>query len=362
MTGILDGLMAVPFGLWVLLTHRGLKRWMVPPALLTGAVSVAVLVGSFRWLDGLMDAHARGELAFERDVPGWLEGADWVESAWLAGLVAAEWSLNLVWSLLTSQGFALIGYFLVGSLILWYCFSIVYEALAGPFLDEVQARLEIRWFRSDPRSRLERPNDIPPERCLALLIRSGVIAVALVLALLFVPGLAWGWALLGVPLGLLPAFVADRRFGPWCAWVARVEGRALLASLQASVLTTFFLVVAFPLYFVPFFGYFLFAGVTGFATAVGLSDIPFERRGWPFRMRVAFVVRHLLPFIAFGIVAGALLAIPIVGPLLMVPSASIGGLWLICRLDKRHTRPAEAPRIQAGSDAAPLGATPLGTK
>ena len=28
----------------------------------------------------------------------------------------------------------------------------------------------------------------------------------------------------------------------------------------------------------------------------------------------------------------------IIGPVLMVPAASIGGLWLVCRLDKAHLR------------------------
>jgi len=78
--------------------------------------------------------------------------------------------------------------------------------------------------------------------------------------------------------------------------------------------------------------------VAGFATAIGLLDIPFERRGIRVRQRLRFVFRNLPAMLAFGIVAGLLLAVPVAGPILMVPSASIGGLWLLCRLDKEALR------------------------
>lgn len=361
-SGVLDGLWAVPHGLLLFLRHRRLKRWMLPPLVLTGLVSIALLVTTFRWLDGLLEAHRGGELEFARDLPGWLEGWGWIEGLATGGIVGAEWAANLLWGLVTSKGLALVGYFFVGSLVLWYCFSIVYEAVAGPFLDEVQARLEIRWFDEDPRSRLERPNDLPAERCLTLVTRSVLLFAALALVVVFVPAIPWWTALVALPASFLPAVRSEPRFGPWLRWVGRVEGRAVLASLQASLLTTFFLVLAFPLYFVPVVGYFLFAAVTGFATAVGLLDIPFERRGWSFSMRMRFVGRNLLPFVAFGMVSGALLAVPLFGPVLMVPAASIGGLWLICRLDKAHQRPAGAPAIVASpaqppdrSSGQPLG-------
>ena len=51
-------------------------------------------------------------------------------------------------------------------------------------------------------------------------------------------------------------------------------------------------------------------------------------------MRLRFILGNLPALVAFGVVAGFLLAVPILGPVLMVPSASIGGLWLLCRLDK----------------------------
>lgn len=348
LTGVVDGLLAVPQGLLLFVRHRGLKRWMLPPLILTLAISLGVLVTLFGWLDALIESGTEGELAFDRGLPEWLVEWGWVQSAWAGVVVGLEWCANLLWDIVGAKGLHLVGYFLVGSLVLWYCFSIVYEAFAGPFLDEVQARLETRWFREDPRSRLERPNDLPAERCLTLTIESAVLLALGIALVVFVDALPWWIAIPMIPLAVVPAILKEPRFGPWLRWVGHVEGRAIWASLQASILTTIFLLLALPLYFVPIVGYFLFAMVTGFATAVGLLDIPFERRGWPFAMRMRFVFRNLLAFLAFGVVSGALLAVPLIGPVLMVPAASIGGLWLICRLDKRAARPSDVPTIEPG--------------
>ena len=180
-------------------------------------------------------------------------------------------------------------------------------------------------------------------RCVRLSAGGGALAAVILALGFFLPALPFVWALVAAPLGFLPFALADRRYGAWLGWVARVEGRALWASLQASVVTGVLVLFALPLYFVPGVGYLLFAMVTGFATAVGLLDIPFERRGWPLRQRFAFLVRNLLPMLSFGVVAGLLLAVPILGPVLMVPSASIGGLWLLCRLDKGSLRDGGSP-------------------
>ena len=51
-------------------------------------------------------------------------------------------------------------WFLIG-----WTFSIIYEALAGPFLDEMQGRLEERWFGHDPRATIERPTRLPAKLC-----------------------------------------------------------------------------------------------------------------------------------------------------------------------------------------------------
>jgi uncharacterized protein involved in cysteine biosynthesis len=358
LTGILDGFLAVPMGLWFLMTTGKVKRWLVPPLLLTTAILITALWWTFTTVSGLLDSALPD--SFEFGAWNWIEGLSerwsWLQASWAAAVTGSEWLVNAAWGFLISQPLRVVTWFLLGSLVLWYCFSIAYEAFAGPFLDEVQARLEIRWFGNDPRNRLERPNDIPVDRCMKLTTLASLGAAFLFLLLWFLPGVP-GWAaLLLSPLALLPAILRDRRYGEWLRWVAKVEGKATWASIQAAIITGILLVVALPLYFVPVVGYFLFATVAGFATAVGLLDIPMERRLWKLGQRARFIGRNLPPLIAFGVAAGLLLAIPILGPLLMVPSASLGGLWLICRLDKSHLAPREAaPGNASPSDPPGLG-------
>lgn len=356
--GVLDGLMAVPMGLWLLITTRGTKRWLVPPFLLTLSLLVLLLWWVFGWFSDLIDSVLPGDISLADGEWTWLEGLserwDWAKATWGAVVGSLEWVVNALYGMLTSQPLRLLGYFLVGSLVVWYCFSIAYEALAGPFLDEVHGRLEKRWFGADPRSRLERPNDIPGERCFRLSLLAGLVALVLLLVGIFVPGVPFWLCLLATPLSFLVASWRDREYGEWLRWMVRIETKAVWVSLQAAFLTGVILLFALPLFFVPFgVGYVLFACVTGFATAVGLLDIPLERRGLRLRQRLAFLFHNLLPFIAFGIVSGLLLAVPFVGPALMVPAASVGGLWLICRLDKSGMRPsASGPGVEPDRPAA----------
>ncbi len=341
--GVAEGLQAVPRGLWFLMRTGRTKRWLVPPLILTTAILIAALWWTFSVVNGLVDSVLPE--GFELGTWGWMEslpdGWGWLRATWGGIVAAVEWILNVGWLFLSSQPLRWLTWFLLGSLVVWYCFSIAYEAIAGPFLDEIQARLEIRWFGEDPRSRLERPNDIPVERCVKLTTLSCLGTGVVFLVLFFLPAVPWWVAFLASPIAFAPAALLDRRYREWLVWVGKVEGKATWASLQAAILTAILVVLALPLYFIPVVGYFLFAGITGFATAVGLLDIPLERRGWSLRQRARFILRNLPAMIAFGVVSGLMLAVPVLGPVLMVPSASIGGLWLVCRLDKRHLRPAE---------------------
>jgi uncharacterized protein involved in cysteine biosynthesis len=337
---------AVPKGLALLFTTRGVKRWLLPPLLLTATALILALVQCWRWLDA-----AIGEALPEEVVVGapdweWLEGLierwEWVGSVVAALASASEWLLNTAYGLAANRVSGLILYLFLGALVTWYVFSIAYEAFAGPFLDEIQGRLETKWFGKDPRSSLERPTDVPAESCFRISVAAiAVGCVALLLGFL-TPLPVWA-AIAFLPVPFAAGVLFDRRYGTWLLWIAKVEGRAVVVSLKASVVAGLVLFVSWPLYFVPWVGYFLFATVCGFATAVTLLDIPCERRGWNLRQRLRLLRRYLLPFTAFGVVAGLLLAVPVLGPLLMVPSASLGGLWLLCRLDKRVLRPAAPP-------------------
>jgi len=342
------GLKAIPKGLGFLRRTRGVKRWLIPPFTL----ALVILVACLTWLSSTVKRAMDGALPDQvrlrgkellADIP---EKWDWVESAWLGLIAMAEWTLTAGAHLLTSAPLRWIGTFLIGSLFMWYCFSIAYEALAGPFLDEIQARVEKRWFGSDPRSRLERPNQLPASTCMRRSVVAG--AIGALLSGIGIGALGFAWWTAG-PLMALPLLISagmNREYGQWLRWVARIEWRAAYTSIKASILVALIMVLALPLYFVPVVGYFLYAGVCGFGTAISLLDIPMERRGWSTSQRIRFVFRNLPAMTTFGATAGILLAIPILGPALMVPGASIGGLWLICRLEKpplRGQSPTKTP-------------------
>jgi uncharacterized protein involved in cysteine biosynthesis len=146
--------------------------------------------------------------------------------------------------------------------------------------------------------------------------------------------------LAGAPLAFVAAGFFDREYGEWLWWIVRLEARTTWVGVKASLLAGLLMVLFLWLKFVPVVGYFLFAGLAGFATAISLLDIPFSRRQWAVSQRLAFLVKNPLPTLAYGIVASLFFLVPFLGPLLAVPAASIGGMWLVCRLDKNDMRPA----------------------
>ena len=336
--GIWTGVVAVPRGMTFLLKTKGIKRWLFPPLLLTGTSLALTLF----WMWSLISAMAGESLPenFELGPPSWewlgdlSEKWEWVGTVVGSLTTAANWLVNHFYGLIANRFSGFIVYMFFSVLASWYIFSIAYEAFAGPFLDEIQARLEITWFGRDPRSTIERPTDLPANRCFQLSMFALVPAcIAIVLG--FLTPFAWWIGLLALPVCFGVAVAIEPRFGTWLAWLARIEGGAILVSLKASFVTFLILFFTWPLYFFfPPFGYILFAVICGFATSVSLLDIPCERRGWSLRQRLRFLRRNLFALTAFGIVSGLLLAVPIIGVLVMVPSASIGGLWLLCRLDK----------------------------
>lgn len=334
--GLIDGFRAVPTGLYLLLTTRGVKRLLLPPVILTGAIFGWLFYMMISFLLNLVDAA-------ELQDPALLD----IETGWLRS--AAEW--------LIAQGIVIttakIGSWLVvlvGSFFLmWWIGSIVYEAIAGPFLDEVHGRLEKKWFGRNPRDEIERPVDIPASRCALLSVVAGVPAFACLVVWWVTSGIValFFLALVPVPFAVLGVLIRD--YGTWLAWVAKVEGRTLLVSVKASFLSLLVLIPAFVIkLIVPVFGPFLFVLIAGFATSLTLLDIPFSRRQWSLPTRFQFLVQNLPAMISFGAVSALLFAVPLFGPILMVPSASVGGVWLICRLDKNALRDASV-RMERGA-------------
>ncbi len=268
---LLAGALALPRGLGLLFSDRRNVLLLLPPLALT-LVAYALAFGfGFRWIDRLSELASLEEGERVGSEPGFF--AD------LATRVLE--SPIFAWFLGAGEWLV---FLLLALLLFWWTFALVYELVCGPFLDTMQARLEARWFGADPRERLFPAPSGRARRALR--------------------------------------FVA-------------VETRALGISLQASVLAAVLFVAFLPLQLVPFVGVPLFYGLAGATTALTLLDIPFSRRTWPLGRRVQFLRRHALPLAAFGATAGAaFLLVPVVGPVLMVPGASLGGLWLVCRLDK----------------------------
>jgi uncharacterized protein involved in cysteine biosynthesis len=102
------------------------------------------------------------------------------------------------------------------------------------------------------------------------------------------------------------------------------------------------------LHLIPIVGSWLWLLVSGFTVALSMLDIPFSRRQWSLRQRLDFLTSNFVAVASFGAVASLLAGlVPIVGAVLMVPTASIGGLWLVCRLEKQGMRPDSDERIVA---------------
>lgn len=334
------GLEALFRGAGFLARGRGLKRCLVPPALLTLAAFTALCVGAWRLARSVSAQHLAGEV----ELSGWPDNALTDAVRWVLEAGPVLWFLR--------QGF-LVAFLLLSSLIAWYTFSVVYEVLAGPFLDEVHGRVETRWFGADPRARIQRPNDIPTARTWRRSLGAGAVAVALA-------ALAWFGASrwLALPALVVPFAVAgrlDREYGAWLAWVLRVEARALWIGIEVAALSLLLLLFGLPLYFVPLLGPWLYGVLAGFATAFGLVDLACERRQWTLAVRLRFARLHAPALAAFGAVTGLFFAVPVIGPLVAVPCGSVGALWLVCRLDKAPLRDGTGAGVSTGPGSEGVG-------
>lgn len=329
--GFLDGARAVPTGLGLLLTTRGVKRFLVPPLVLT----LLAFGLAFSWAMGLVDLLV--EAVEVEDVTQLDIDQDWLK-------VAIAWLLETGFAAMLAKVSGVLLWLVISSIVALYAFSLVYEAVAGPFLDEIQGRIEARWFGANPRDAIERPTDIPVGRCVRNSALAGAAGVALLLLPPDLPGV-WGWVgLLRAALPFALASVLDREYGTWLGWVLRTEGHLVLVSLKASLVVAVLLVIFLPVRLVPLIGFWLYMAIAGFCTALTLLDIPFSRRGWSLVTRLQFLLRNWLAMLSFGLVSSLVFLVPILGPIVMVPAASIGGLWLVVRLDKDGLRPLERRR------------------
>ena len=326
-------------GFGILLVTRGIKRLLLPPFLLTLAIFIGTVNWAIGWTTRFLDTHlGSGD---ER-----LSLSTWDDGWWRSGV---EWLMNEGFGMAIARGSSWILFTLVAWAAAWYCFSIVYEAIAGPFLDEVQGKLEAKWFGRDPRSTLKRPTDLAPEICArytwllggAGVALSGVLFAVLPGSWLLVSAIAFLAPFIAAmsPTGL-PGLAHGAEYSKWLRWIRTTESRALWVGVQVAVITLFSLLLLLPLHFVPVIGTMLYSAIVGFSTAIGMLEIPMERRGWQLGQRIRFLKRHLVPVTLFGCTVGLVFTVPLLGPMIAVPSASIGGLWLVIRLDKSFLRSA----------------------
>jgi uncharacterized protein involved in cysteine biosynthesis len=328
------GLWAFPRGFLLLVSERGVKRLMLPPFAITVLFFCGLIYAAERglsaWLDSSLSAGEEGRMALDSLDPGW----------WRSAL---EWLLNEGFGLELLRGGSWVLFVALAVLFAWFTFSLVFELVAGPFLDELHGILEERWFGFDPRKLRHRPTELEARLCASLSWRLGLAGALLAvaafwqlsgpLALLAFPAFLVPFALALLPGGL-PGLPHGAEYAKWLRWVLVDNTRALSASASVALLTLALLVFAFPLNFVPVVGSLLFAGIVGMGTAIGMLDLPLERRDLTVSQRLSFATGHLGAVTLFGVVTGAVFAVPVIGPMVAIPSASLGALWLVCRLDK----------------------------
>ena len=273
-TTIFDGFRAFPAALALLARTPRVVRLLLPPVVLAGLVFAAAFTLLYGAIDSAFDAAA----SQAETGPGTGEG-------WIAA--AVRWTLeNPAMGFVADIG-RWVFFLLAAYLVAIWTFSLVYEALAGPFLEVVHGRIEARWFAGDPRGHAEASK----------------------------------------PRNLFRILFA--------------ESAALFVSLKAAAFALMIMVLFFWVKFIPVIGIPAFLAIAGFATGISMLDIPLSRRRWSFRQRLRFLGHHLMPVTAFGLTAsGLFVLLPLVGLLITVPLSSVGSLWLVCRLDKDFMRPS----------------------
>lgn len=338
-SALVAGAWAFPRGFLLFFSNAGVKRLMLPPLALTVLLFVGLIFATqsalSSWLDGALAAGTEARLTLDSLDPGW----------WRRSL---EWLLNDGFGIELLRGGSWLLFIVLAMLLAWTTFSLVFELIAGPFLDEVHGQLEERWFGFDPRKLRNRPTELAAELCARLSWRLGLVGAGLSLVgFWLLHGL---WLLLAFPLFLVPFALAaipgglpglrhGAEYAKWLRWVLGDNTRALGASATVAGVTLVLVVVFFPLNFVPPFGNLLYGGIVGMGTAIGMLDLPLERRDLTVRERLSFATHHLGPVTLFGVITGAVFSVPVLGPLIAIPSASIGALWLVCRLDKGFLGP-----------------------
>lgn len=115
----------------------------------------------------------------------------------------------------------------------------------------------------------------------------------------------------------------------------RFARNAVRAGIEAGKLLSFKLavyLVAFLLGLVPVVGPWLAYPLSGMVTGLDFLDYSLARRQWSLRDKLDLMRRQAGALVGYGIVFFALLEIPGIGGLALVPAA-VGGTWLLARVE-----------------------------
>lgn len=119
---------------------------------------------------------------------------------------------------------------------------------------------------------------------------------------------------------------------------------AAVALIEAAKLLGFKLIVyalAAVVSFVPVVGPWLAYPLAGLVTGIDFVDYPFARRQWDLKSKLAIVKAQWPAFFGYGVVFFALLEIPGIGGLALVPAA-VGGTWLVAKIGAIAPNAAQA--------------------
>jgi uncharacterized protein involved in cysteine biosynthesis len=335
----LAGLQALPMGAWILLKTPRVKRWIVPAVILTFIAFFLLLGLALSGAHGLVDSLRADEKATLPQDAGWF-------TRWMHTAAGTDWIMGVV------EGGAFILTAVVIALVALWTFSIVYELIGGPFFDTIQGRIEARWFGRDPRESLDPRPEIDAALAGWITVACGAVAIAMLVT--FFTWDSWmAWILLlALPAPFFLASRIQRNYGAWLARTVGTEARSLFVSVQASIISLFIMLALVWTLFIPLIGYPTFSAIAGFAASITLIDIPCSRRRWSLGQRLRFVFGNFGPVLVLGVATSFVFVVPILGPIVGIPCASIGGQWLLCRLDKSRLRPRGAPAILVRIDRA----------
>ena len=128
----------MPMG--VLQIAKSPRVWplLIPPVVITATIFGFLLWWGWSRIERFLEAVRAQSLDSLHLEEGW----------WRDALM---WLMGQSVTIALAKATGLLLFIVVCSILVLWIFSVVYEAISGPFLDEIQGKIETRWFGHDPR-------------------------------------------------------------------------------------------------------------------------------------------------------------------------------------------------------------------